>query len=50
MDNETYLTYVLVSFPQEEYHTKSLVLKDKLRKRTLKPLETENLLMIHMAP
>ena len=41
MNDETFLTYVLMSFPQEEYHTMILVLEDKLRKRTLTIEEAE---------
>ena len=44
MDHETYLIYVLVSLPQEEYQATVLLLKDKLRTCTLLIEETENLL------
>ena len=43
MNDETFLTYVHMSIPQEEYHTMVLVLEDKLRKGTLTIEEAENL-------
>ena len=44
MNDETFLSYVLTSLPQEEYQTLIVVLKDKLRKGTLTIEEAENLL------
>ena len=44
MNDETFLTYVLMSLPQEDYQTMILVLEDKLRKGTLTIEEAENLL------
>ena len=44
MDDETFLTYVLTSLPQEEYQTMILVLKGKLRKETMIIGEAENIL------
>ena len=48
MDDETFLTYVLMSLPQEEYQIIVLVLKDILRKEILE--ETENLLDDNLKP
>ena len=42
INNETFLTYVLMSLPQEEYQTMILVLKDKLKKGTLTIEEAQN--------
>ena len=44
MDDETFLTYVLTSLPQEEYQTMILVLKGKLREETMIIEEAENIL------
>ena len=41
MNNKTFLTYVLMSLPQEEYQAMILVLKHKLRKGTLTIEEAE---------
>ena len=50
MNKETFLTYVVMSLPQEEYQTMILVLKHKLRKGTLTIEEAKISWMIDLKP
>ena len=50
MDDETYMTYVLETLPQDKYQTMILVLKHTLRKCILMIEEAENFWMIHLKP
>ena len=43
MDDETYLTYVMTSLPQEEYQATILTLKAKLMEEKLSTLKKQKL-------